>query len=347
MQIKSFFVPPYSLNGDEFPVHIIFEGSNLTQITVKFDHELSVKEIYNVPEDGYEIISDQELKIRDLEIDGYLGLVLISEIENEPNKQCNIVLEMHEREERIIQQKNIHIFRPVIKVVSVPSQISVSYDSSKKKYNVSDKIVLKNIGLGSAIVNIKVDERSAGKIDMPENLREFFEGFMIDLNAYISTLKIHYPEVSPIISEFLRFFGHPELIIEETRKDNVKAVVERFIEILENDENLASEFTEAVVSSYLKNIQLITEISSFLEYLHSTAEGKVIFTNPVEVLSSESRTFRTGFSLGITDLALNSYPELLIDNINVEFKGTNSVPLYLLFDWQTDSIFMHRGDLNY
>ena len=347
MQINSFYVPPYTLNGDEFPVHIIFEGSNLTHITVKFGHELAVKEIYNVPEDGYEIISAQELKVRDLEVDGYLGLVLISEIGNEPNKQCNIVLEMREREEQIIQQKSIHIFRPVLKVVSVPSQISVSYDSSKKKYNVSDKIVLKNVGLGSAIVNMKVNERSAGKLGMPENLREFLEGFMIDLNAYISTLKVHYPEASPIISEFFRFFGHPELIIEETRKDNVKAVVERFIEALENDENLASEFAEAVVSSYLKNIQLITEISSFLEYLHSTAEGKVILTNPVEVLSNESGTFGTGFSLGITDLALNSYPELPIDNINFEFKGTKSVPLYLLFDWQTDSLFIPRGDLNY
>ena len=344
MQIKSFYVPPYTLNGDEFPVHIIFEGSNLTHITLKFDEELTLKEIYNVPEDGYEMISNQELKIRDFEVNGYLGLVLVSEIGNEPNKQCNIVLEMCEHEQQITQQKNIHIFRPVLKVVSVPSQIFVTYDSSEKKYNVSDKIVLKNVGLGSAIVNMKVSERSAAKLGMPENLREFLEGFMSDLNVYISTLKIHFPDASPIISEFFRFFGHPELIIEETRKDNVKAVVERFIEALENDENLASEFAEAVVSSYLKNIQLITEISSFLEYLHSTAEGKVILTNPVEVLTDEIGRFETGFNLGITDLALNSYPELLIDNINFEFKGTKSVPLYLLFDWQTDSTFMSRGD---
>lgn len=347
MQINSFYVPPYTLNGDEFPVHIIFEGSKLTQITVKFDRELTIKEIYNVPVDGYEIISRQELKVRNLEVEGYLGLVLTSEIGNEPNKQCNIVLEMREGEEQIIQQKNIHIFRPLLKVVSIPSQISVSYDRSKKKYNVSDKIVLKNIGLGSAIVNIKVNERSTGKIGMPENLREFLDGFMKDLNSYISALKVRYPEVFPIIGEFFRFFGHPERIIEETRKDNAKLVFERFIEALENDENLASELAEAILASYLKNIQLITEISSFLEYLNSTAEGKVILTNPVEVLTNESETFGTGFSLGITDLALNSYPELLIDNINFYFEGTKSVPLYLLFDWQTDSIFTLRGDLNY
>ena len=70
----------------------------MTHITVKFDNELTVKEIYNVPEGGYEIISAQELKVRDLEVDEYLGLVLISEIGNEPNKQCNIVLEMREHE---------------------------------------------------------------------------------------------------------------------------------------------------------------------------------------------------------------------------------------------------------
>lgn len=344
MQIKSFYVPPYALNGDEFPVHVIFESNNLTHITLKFDGQLTLKEIYNVTEDGYEMISNQELKITDLEVKGYLGLAMVSEIGNEPNKQCNIVLEICEHEQQIIQQKNIHIFRPMLKVLSVPGQIFVTYESSKKKYTVSDKIVLENVGLGSAIVNMKVSDRSAAKLGMPENLSEFLEGYMRDLNVYISALKIRFPEASPIISEFSRFFGHPELIIEETRKDNVKAVVEKFIEALENDENLASEFAEAVVSSYLKNIQLITEISSFLEYLHSTAEGKVILTNPVEVLTDEIGRFETGFNLGITDLALNSYPELLINNINFEFKGTKSVPLYMLFDWQTDSAFMSRGD---
>lgn len=337
MQIKSFYVPPYTLNGDEFSVHVIFEDSNSAYITIKYDHELTIKEIYNVPEGGYEIISDQELQVRDFEVNGYLGLVLISEIGNEPNKQCNIVLEMQEHERRIIQQKNIQIFRPLLKVVNVPSQISVSYDSSKKKYNVSDKIILKNVGLGSAIVNMKVSDRSAAKIGMPKNLREFLEGFMSDLTVQISALKIHYPSASTIIEDFFRFFGHPELIIEETKKDGVKAILEKFVEVLENDEDLANEFAEAIVSSYLKNIQLITEISSFLEYLYSTAGGKVILTNPVEVLSAEIGTFETGFKLGITDLALNGYPELFIDNINFEFKGINSVPLYMLFDWQTDS----------
>lgn len=347
MQIKSFYVPPYTLNGDEFPVHVIFEDSNSAYITVKYDKELTIKEIYNVPKDGYKLISDQELQVSDFEVNGYLGLVLVSEIGSEANKQCNIVLEMCEHEQRIIQQKNIQIFRPLLKVVSIPSQISVSYDGSKKKYNVSDKIVLKNVGLGSAIVNMKVNERGAAKIGMPENIREFLEGFMSDLTVQISALKIHYPETSPIIDDFFRFFGHPELIIEETNKDGVKAILERFVEALKNNEDLANEFAEAVVSSYLKNIQLITEISSFLEYLHSTAEGKVILTNPVEVLSAEIGMFETGFNLGITDLALNGYPELFINNINFEFKGIKSVPLYMLFDWQTDSILIPRGDPNY
>jgi hypothetical protein len=254
---------------------------------------------------------------------------------------------MREHEQLITQQKNIQIFRPLVKVVNVSSQISVSYDGSEKKYNVSDKIVLKNVGLGSAIVNMKVNDRSVAKIGMPENLREFLEGFMSDLTVQISTLKIHYPEASTIINDFFQFFGHPELIIEETKKDNVRATLERFVETLENNEDLANEFAEALVSSYLKNIQLITEVSSFLEYLHSTADGKVILTNPVEVLVAEIGTFETGFNLGITDLALNGYPELFIDNINFEFKGIKSVPLYLLFDWQTDSIPIPRGESNY
>ncbi len=347
MQIESFYVPPYTLNGDEFPVHIIFEGSNLAQIKVKFDQELTLKEVYNVTGEGYEVISPQELKVKDLEIGGYLGLVLISEIGNIPNKQCNIVVEIVENEEKIIQEKSIHIFRPMLKVLRVPSQISVKYDSSQQKYNVSDKIVLKNVGLGSAIVNINVNDSGTGILDMPENIREFMDGFMKDLNSYFTEFKVRYPESFPIIEEFFQFIGHPELIIEETKNDKTKIVFERFKGALENDESLASDVAEAIVASYLKNIQFITEISSFLDYLNSTVDGKVILTNPVEVLSNETDTFETGFSLGITDLAHNRYPELTIDDLNFEFEGTKSVPLYLLFDWQSDSKVLPRGDLDY
>jgi hypothetical protein len=42
-------------------VHVIFEDSTSAYLTAKYDQELTIKEIYNVPEGGYKLISVQEL----------------------------------------------------------------------------------------------------------------------------------------------------------------------------------------------------------------------------------------------------------------------------------------------
>ena len=334
MHITSFYVPPYALNGDEFPVHIIFNDENSPEINLKYDKELTIKEIYNVPDNAFEVISEQELMVRNYEVNGYVGLVFASSISEVPHKKCNIFLESKNGEENVLEQRSIEIFRPSIVIESIPEKITISYDNLKNKYIIDNMIIMKNTGLGSAIVNVKIKNNDTVMLDLPENFDFFLKGFNDDLVFHLNNIKSHFPDYINEVDDFSQFFLQPEKIIRELKTTQVKNIFERFIHLLKTNDKLAEEFGEGIVSSYLKNIQFITEISSFLEYLHSTAEGKVILTNAVEVLKAESSVFDVEFDLGITDLSLNDYPELAINKINVEFKRVKSVPLYLLFDWE-------------
>ncbi|MCL4323775.1 MAG: hypothetical protein M1498_04950 [Candidatus Thermoplasmatota archaeon] len=92
MDITSFYVPPYALNGDEFPVHITFRNADSPIINLKYDKELMIKEIYNVPENDFDVVSEQELTVRNYEYNGYVGLVFGSSIDELPHKKCSIFL---------------------------------------------------------------------------------------------------------------------------------------------------------------------------------------------------------------------------------------------------------------
>ena len=343
MLITSFYVPPYALNGDEFPVHIIFDNVNSPEIRLRYDKELTIREIYNVPENAFKVISGQELVVENYEVKGYVGLVFSSSISEVPYKKCNLILESKSDKQDVYEQRSIEIFKPLLEIKNVPEKITVSYDSSKREYKIDNKIIMKNMGLGSAIVNVKVNNNDTVGLAMPENYYHFLEGFRNDLASQLNNLKSHFPAHASDVDSFSQFFLQPEKIIAETKTTQIKKIFERFVHLLEANDDLAEEFVEGIVSSYLKNIQFITEISSFLEYLHSTAEGKVILTNAVEVLKAQTSIFDAGFDLGITDLALNKYPELVINKIKFEFKGTKSVPLYLLFEWKGETNMLEGG----
>lgn len=333
MQITSFYVPPYALNSDEFPVHITFSAPNPLELKIEYDSKLKIKEIYNIPENGITYKSEHEILIHDYEAPGYVGLIFTSNIGDIPSSKCSVTLESNDGRERHREDKTIEIFRPMLKVESTPRSINVNYDPIRKVYHIDNRITIRNLGLGSAVVNIKVKGNGEANISMPENLNEFLDGFSDDLLQQLTVLKSNFKDESDAIDMFSKYIGQPEMIIEDAKNDNVKQNFDTFIAALERNEKLANEFAEAIVSSYLKNIRLLAEVSGFLQYLNSITEGSVVLTNAVEVLGSEQSIFSTGFDIGITDLALNGYPDIHIKDIKFEFIGTDTVPLYLLFDW--------------
>jgi hypothetical protein len=117
-----------------------------------------------------------------------------------------------------------------------------------------------------------------------------------------------------------------------------KALFKKLDMELKDNEEASEGFAAAIVSSLVKNIQLITELRSFVEYLNSIGAGRVQLIGSLDVLKPRRDLGRLELEIAMTDLAYNEYEPLHLPEISVQSDGMTDIPLHLLIDWsQSDT----------
>src|SRR3972149_2561654 len=79
MPIKSGFLPREALQGQDIPSHVLWSDLKFDSIKIKLSKALTLKEIYNVPCDCC-IHEDNAIIVKQVEADGYLGIVFSTKI---------------------------------------------------------------------------------------------------------------------------------------------------------------------------------------------------------------------------------------------------------------------------
>lgn len=74
MTIKSLFVPPYAMQGEEIPAHILWESLDYDLIKIVLPDVVKLKAVFNVGEKMFNI-SDRTVTINEVEVEGYLGML--------------------------------------------------------------------------------------------------------------------------------------------------------------------------------------------------------------------------------------------------------------------------------
>ena len=91
--IKAFFMPDSSLQGTDFPIHLIWDENRAVNIKIYIPlNIIELKEIYNVDETELEI-GETHLSITNFERNGYVGFVFFSKIYKEPFVEIPIKIE--------------------------------------------------------------------------------------------------------------------------------------------------------------------------------------------------------------------------------------------------------------
>src|SRR5207245_1421762 len=103
---------------------------------------------------------------------------------------------------------------------------------------------------------------------------------------------------------------------------------------LEDDKDASDEFAAAIVTSIVKNIQLITELRSFVEYLNSIGAGRVQLISSLDVLKPRQTAGPLKLKIEMTDLAYNEYEPLALPEIAVRCDGKTEIPIHLLIEWR-------------
>jgi len=329
MSVRSFFVPKTALQGEELPVHVIWEEIEFHRIRIDLSSFLELKEVYNVAKKNIKK-EQQSVIIKKLEVDGYLGMIFQSKQLERVRQDAWLVLTFLDQNGGMIErrQARIRLFRPNIIVEEIPNVIKVDLE----KGFVNNRIKIRNVGDGTAIVRLETTKDSELRRKLPKSIREFRKEFYKDAKRNLSKVQKEYPSYSLLVEHYIQLLKNP-MKGKRYLKD-MENVLAPLMEGLEADEDFGWAFIRALAAAVMKNVHLITIFENFLEYLSSVAASKILIFDPLEVVSVFPETKELALKVLTTDLVGGNYPEINLPKIKIISNQPGEVPIHRLIEWR-------------
>ncbi|CAD7768189.1 hypothetical protein FHEFKHOI_00142 [Candidatus Methanoperedenaceae archaeon GB50] len=326
------YLPIHSLQGSEIPLYILWERSeNIDLIEIEYSEEIEIKEIYNVSEGNFRL-KDNILYVDKVDVNGYLGIKFISKL-NEPSTKKDVDISIYKNNQIIYsEKKSIILFRPDITLYEAPNHISLEVLGDQNIINISNKIKIANRGRGTAILRLECSDSSDIKIFNPMGIEEFRKNFWDDVERKASKLRVKFPEYNELLVGFVEMGKNPP-IFKKDELEKLKILFNGLLNAFEEDEVFLRDFANVILTSYLKNISIVTELESFLIYLRTVYENKIIFMDAINAIKVSTTPMKLSAKLYITDLAYNEYKPIELDNITIKANKEYVIPVYLLFDF--------------
>lgn len=335
--IKSLYVPKDCLQGSEFPAYIIYDRDFKGKIQIFFPESVEIKEMYNVGEGDYELRRN-EIIIEKTEVTGYVGAIFKAKKSGKHT--------LSERIKFVITHNNIHeeidreifLFRPEICVSKKPERVVIKEIDGI--FSTSEKITVRNKGHGTGILAITVDEKSEVKKKRPDEVEEFVKRFWKEFDSRLSEVKEEFSEYSEIVERSIELWKIPMeldkeyMISDEEYMSEMRNVSNRLYDAMSNDEDFGYAFAEAFVGAYMVSVDIITEVNSFLNYLNSITDERMILFDAIDVLELKPGAQKFIAEIRVADLANNTYPPIDISTeLRLDAEQGIKIPVYSIFEW--------------
>lgn len=311
MILNRLFVPSNCLQGGELPVHLLWSRDKKVKIKIEIPKSFEILRIYNtedarIQEDGF-------LSVSEFEENGFFGFVLKTPHLSEYAHDEDIIFEIVDSKGvRDVEIKHIHLFRPSVKIISIPNQIVISKDKNQNLCQLESKILISNEGEGLAVVDFMISEDSELKIVEPDGAAQFTKNFWIVWSKSLEKLKSAYSEHADLIDRLISL-GTKSYHFDETGIERLRDVFEKLEIVLQSDSPFSKEFITSLGIAYMKNIHLITEMESFVTYLKSIELNKIIVNDPISVLKVGREPKKFKAQLTMVDLGYNAYEPIPIE----------------------------------
>jgi len=331
MPITSLFLPTEGLQGQDIPSHVLWKDVQYTDIEVKFPKVLELKEIHNVSIGNF-TLSENILNVKQVDCDGYLGLLFRSSRQRSNRVDVEVEYSFRKEEEYMYKDaKSIHLFRADISF-DPPSRIKIL--AAKK--HMDKGIVLKNLGEGTGIIQIETTSKSEIKKSTPENVREFFEHYVRDLERKLSRLKEKFGDCSELIDNLIDHEKSTTLFGKRSSEEFLKKLFEGLSEKMDSNEDFAKGIIEAYVSSILGNIHFKTIFEIFLDYINSIGRNRILLADPFSVLRIPKGEAILQLEVVCTDLLYNECSRLITPPIEILADKDCDIPIYKLLKWEVE-----------
>lgn len=337
--IKSVYVPDYCLDGSDLPGHITWDKEIRLKIRVVLGEQLEVKNVYNVPKDGLKV-HDGFLELDDFEVNGYVAFLFVPHIGKEVRQFLTLKFEFTSEDgaKPIIVTREVKVFRPKIKMIEVPKEIKVFYDKQGKRWVAEPKIQLENEGEGTGLISFEFKESLGAEISPPSKVDEFIRGFLNDFRTRLTNTGHKFPQYSSLIDSYFKFLEESDRSPKKDLSGQVKSWAIQLAQSFRTDEDFRDAIVEDIYIAYIANVEVITEMKSFLEYINSIAEGKIMLTNSLDYFSINVKEAKVTPVVTLKDLAYNEYEPLELPSIKVLSDENTSLPLLNLFQWKQPNL---------
>ncbi len=324
---KDVYVQSTCLQGENLAAYALWDKNKNLKVEVKIPKNSKVIVVNNAE------ISSQEgesLKLSKSDVNGYVGIILKTERIENPSYDAEIKFHFEDEnnhEETVT--KISHLFRPEVKVIEIPENMSVKVTDAAG-ITIENKLKLINSGEGLALIVLEVDEDSELKIGLPENLGSFVEGFSKDLNTALKAMASRYTKKASFINDYLALVSDSEATLSAELIKRLKDITERLEIAIETDEAFGEEFVIAFSNAFYRNINIITDFESLLTYVASITTKRIALMAPINTikLSPGKKTLKG--KLQIVDLGFNLFDAIPV-KFNLETTLERELPIYKLF----------------
>jgi len=324
------YVPEYCVQGERIPFYLLWDNSKEIKISINLPDGLTLKEVYNVDSSHLKFENNTHF-VNGFEVEGYLGGVLGSKLDENPSTIKIIKFSIHfDSSKTQTFEKNIELFRPDVHVHDNIGAINIKSDKTNRPLS-DGGITIFNRGKGTAIVRIKILDASEVKEGQPEGYEEFKIKFLNDLGEVFTDIEGKFPQYETLI-ESVREISKNPLPSESKILKKIQKTVDELERAFNNNEEFLSEFLQGIAQAYLRNVSIMTDADAFLAFLKSVGANKLIILDAMKILkiSPERRTLNA--ELIMTDLAQNEYSPIRLRPIIINAEKEFSLPLYQIIN---------------
>ena len=333
--IKSVYVPDYCLEGSDLPAHILWDKNVKLKIRVHHGKQFDVKNVFNV---GLDQLKAEEgcIKLEGFEMNGYVAFLFVPHIGDEKVQHLKIEFEFlnEDTSDHLTITKEVKVFRPKVKLIKVPREINVYFDKKTKKWNVEPKIQLENEGEGTGLISLEIEKSTEAEILPPGRIDEFFRGFLDVLENRLRDTSKRFEEYNELIDAYLDFITSPGQLTSIDFEEKYKSLLLEFGNAFDNNKGFREDILKDIYVAYISNVELITEMKSFLQYINSIAAGKIMLTNSLDSISTHEADVEIRPNISLKDLSFNSYEPIKLKKIKIHSEEGATFPIHNLFHWR-------------
>lgn len=332
MPIESSFFPKEALQGEDLPSHVTWSDLKFDYIEVTHPKFLELKEIYNVADEDLEI-KEGLILINKVEVDGYLGIVystrLLPERALDETIKCSFI-----SQDEVVESLNsvIHLFRPdvVIDIRNLPRKIQVNTESGE----ISPKILVRNFGEGTAIIDIETAPESELQKHCPQFVEDFLKDFIDGVRSGVAQLKKDFKRYNSLLDELEIFLTNPVEFNEKSLKKLAK-FEDEFTSAFEENEEFAEALAETLAEIFLRSKEFSNLYQFVLDYINSIGREKMLVRDPFNVVKLSRKPATLRVKVKCIDLLKQICTPITLPDITIVANQSSEIGLFKLFEWGT------------